>query len=163
MSELLFSCTCEKKALENVLAYNQIRKCDEGINKYKKEIEELRNEISKILKGQNISDNYMDTISKYKAQLKDMETSGVRKEELDKKIKVNDDKIDGFNAKIKELEDELESLKRVLFDSDDARVIFDTQKEIEVVSKRLEDLYTLVENISNDSTNAAIEMSHDNL
>ena len=34
MKELLFSCKSEKNALENVLAFNQIRKCDENIIKY---------------------------------------------------------------------------------------------------------------------------------
>ena len=37
MKELLFNNIIEKEALENILALNQIKKCDEGINKYNEE------------------------------------------------------------------------------------------------------------------------------
>lgn len=158
MNELLFSCICEKEALENILAFNQIKKCDEGISRYKREIAELSDKISTILRDNDIVDNYMEVISKYKEQLKNIENSGIRKEELNTRIKENDEKIKGFNVKIKEMESELESLKRVVFDSDDAKVIFDTQKEIETLNKRLEDLYALVESLNNDSTAATIEL-----
>lgn len=158
MNELLFSCKSEKKALENILAYNQIKKCDEVIAKYNREIADLKKEINAILKSQDINENYIDIISGYKSQLKGMENEASRMKELDATIKTNDDKIKGFNLKIKEMESELESLKRVIFDSDDAKVIVDTQNQIEVLNKRIEDLYDLVENINTDNTTALLEI-----
>lgn len=157
MKELLFSCKSEKMALENVLAFNQIRKCDEGIDKYNEEIVELKEEIRDILKGEGITENYIDLISNYKKEIKELDTGKSRIMELDKKIKCNEEKIDGFNIKIKELESELEALKRVIFDSDDAKVIVETQNKIELTNKRLSDLYDLVENLNNDNTTILIE------
>lgn len=157
MKELLFSCKSEKLALENVLAFNQIRKCDEGIDKYNEEIVELKEEIRDILKGEGITENYIDLISNYKKEIKELDTGKSRVMELDKKIKCNEEKIDGFNIKIKELESELEAMKRVIFDSDDAKVIVETQNKIELTNKRLSDLYDLVENLNNDNTTILIE------
>ena len=157
MKELLFSCKNEKIALENVLAFNQIRKCDEGIDKYNEEIVELKEEIRNILKGEGITENYIDLISNYKKEIKELDTGKSRAMELDKKIKLNEEKIDGFNIKIKELESELEAFKRVIFDSDDAKVIVETQNKIELTNKRLSDLYDLVENLNNDNTTILIE------
>jgi len=157
MKELLFSCKSEKLALENVLAFNQIRKCDEGIDKYNEEIVELKEEIRDILKGEGITENYVDLISNYKREIKELDTGKSRVMELDKKIKCNEEKIDGFNIKIKELESELEAMKRVIFDSDDAKVIVETQNKIELTNKRLSDLYDLVENLNNDNTTILIE------
>lgn len=157
MKELLFSCQSERIAFENVLAFNQIRKCDEGINKYNEEIKELKEEIRDILGSEGIEENYVELISNYKKELKELDTSKVREKELEKKIKCNDEKINGFNLKIKELESELESMKRVIFDSDDAKVIVETQNKIEVTNKRLSDLYDLVENLNNDNTTILIE------
>ena len=157
MKELLFSCKSEKLALENVLAYNQIRKCDEGIYKYEDEIVELKEEIHNILDEQGIKENYIDLIASYKNELKELDNGKTRTLELDRKIKLNDEKINGFNAKIKELEAELESMKRIIFDSDDAKVIVETQNKIEITNKRLSDLYELVENLNNDNTTLLIE------
>lgn len=157
MKELLFSCKSEKNALENVLAYNQIRKCDEGINKYNEEIKDLKLEISNILEEQGIGENYIETISNYKKEIKELDTSKGRVLELDKRIKCNDEKINGFNVKIKELESDLEDMKRIIFDSDEAKVIVETQNKIELTNKRLSDLYELVENLNNDNTTLLIE------
>lgn len=157
MKELLFSCKSEKSALENVLAFNQIRKCDEGINKYNEEILDLKLEISDILEEQGISENYIETMSNYKKEIKELDTSKSRVLELDKRIKCNDEKINGFNIKIKELESDLEDMKRTLFDSDDAKVIVDTQNKVELTNRRLSDLYELVENLNNDNTTLLIE------
>jgi len=157
MKELLFSCKSEKSALENVLAFNQIRKCDEGINKYNEEIQDLKLEISDILDEQGISENYIETMSNYKKEIKELDTSKGRVLELDKRIKCNDEKINGFNIKIKELESDLEDMKRTLFDSDDAKVIVDTQNKVELTNRRLSDLYELVENLNNDNTTLLIE------
>jgi len=157
MKELLFSCKSEKIALENVLAFNQIRKCDEVINKYNEEIVDLKEEICDLLDEQGIAENYVDLISNYKKELKELDTGKTRVLELDKKIKCNDEKINGFNVKIKELEAELESMKRIIFDSDDAKVIVDTQSKIELTNKRLSDLYELVETLNNDNTTLLIE------
>lgn len=157
MKELLFSCKSERIALENVLAFNQIRKCDEGINKYEEEICELKEEIRDILDEQGIEEDYIETISNYKKELKNLDVSKDRILELDKRIKCNDEKINGFNVKIKELESDLEDMKRVIFDSDDAKIIVDTQNKIELTNKRLSDLYELVENLNNDNTTLLIE------
>lgn len=157
MKELLFSCKEEKIALENVLAFNQIRKCDEGINKYNEEIVDLKEEIRDILLNEDITENYVDLMANYKKEIKELDTGNSRILELDKKIKCNDEKIDGFNEKIKELESELEAMKRVIFDSDDAKVIVDTQNKIEITNRRLSDLYDLVENLNNDNTTILIE------
>lgn len=157
MKELLFSCKEEKQALENVLAFNQIRKCDEGINKYNEEIIKLKEEIRNILLNEGITENYVDLMSNYKKEIKELDTGKSRVMELDKKIKCNDEKIEGFNSKIKELESDLEAMKRVIFDSDDAKVIVDTQNKIELTNRRLSDLYDLVENLNNDNTTIIIE------
>ena len=157
MKELLFSCKNEKIALENVLAFNQIRKCDEVINKYNEEILDLKEEISDLLDEQNITEDYVDLISNYKKELKELDTGKTRMLELDKKIKCNDEKINGFNVKIKELESDLESMKRIIFDSEDAKIIVDTQNKIEITNRRLSDLYELVENLNNDNTTLLIE------
>lgn len=157
MKELLFTCPSEKKALENVLAYNQIRKCDEGINKYEVEICDLKSEISDILNEQGIYENYIDIMSNYKKEIKELDTGKNRVLELDSKIRCNDEKINGFNVKIKELESDLEDMKRIIFDSDDAKIIVETQNKIEITNKRLSDLYELVENLSNDNTTLLIE------
>ena len=157
MKELLFSCESERIALENVLAFNQIRKCDEGINRYNEEIEDLKNEVRDILSNEGIKESYIDLIANYKNELKNLDTSKFREKELDSKIKCNDEKINGFNLKIKELESELESLKRIIFDSDDAKVIVETQNKIETNNRRLSDLYDLVENLNNDNTSLLIE------
>lgn len=157
MKELLFSCKSEKNALENVLAFNQIRKCDEGINKYSEEIKELKSEIKSILEKNGIEENYIDLIANYKKDLKELDTSKERALELDKKIKCNDEKLSGFNAKIKELESDLETMKRVIFDSDEPKIIVETQNKIEITNNRLSDLYDLVETVNNDNTTLVIE------
>ena len=54
MNELLFSCQSDRLSLENILAYNQIKKCDKGIEKYCEEISLLKKEISDILSSQGI-------------------------------------------------------------------------------------------------------------
>ena len=48
-------------------------------------------------------------------------------------------------------------MKRIIFDSDDAKVIVETQNKIEITNKRLSDLYDLVENLNNDNTTLLIE------
>lgn len=158
MNELLFSCQSDRLSLENILAYNQIKKCDKGIEKYCEEISLLKKEISDILASQGIKENYVEIISKYKEQLKNIESNESRSKELDYQIKINDEKINNFNLKIKELEAELEELKRNVFEANDAKEIVDSQNEIESVSKKLVDLYDLVENVSNDNTANLIEL-----
>ena len=54
MNELLFGNIIEKESLENILAYNQIKKCDNEINKYTEEIEEQREEMKHILQNENL-------------------------------------------------------------------------------------------------------------
>lgn len=158
MNELLFSSKEERCALENVLAFNQIKKCDAGIEKYKNEIADLEGKICSILKSENIDDNYIEAMKKYKGELKGLEQNDSRKNVLSAEIKENEEKIEEFNKKIKEMEEELESLKRLVFDSNNAKEIVEAQNSIEVTTKKLEDLYTLVENLNNDNTTATIEI-----
>ena len=51
MNELLFESVIEKEALENLLALNQIKKCDDEINRYTEEIKELNSEMTSILRN----------------------------------------------------------------------------------------------------------------
>ena len=51
MNELLFGEIKEKEALENLLALNQIKKCDKEIEKYTNEIKEQNEEMMNILEG----------------------------------------------------------------------------------------------------------------
>ena len=157
MKELLFSSTTEREALENVLAFNQIRKCEEVIDKYEREIGELREEISAIIKSEEISKDYVELITKVKDQLKGISSSSTRLKEIDSVMKNNDDRVKEFDYTIKELESELESLKRLVFESDDASVIEETQAEIDTLSSRLSDLYELVQSINNSNTAYMIE------
>ena len=60
MSELLFGNLIEKEALENILALNQIKKCDNEIEKYTNEINEQNEEMIKILKDEDIDETYVE-------------------------------------------------------------------------------------------------------
>ena len=54
MKELLFNNIIEKEALENILALNQIKKCDKEIEKYTNEINDQNEEMIRILNEETV-------------------------------------------------------------------------------------------------------------
>ena len=89
MKELLFDSLIEKEALENILALNQIRKCDAEIEKYTEEIKEQNEEMMKILKDEDIDEGYVEKIHKYKNLLTNMDGDSGRITELEQTIEEN--------------------------------------------------------------------------
>jgi len=160
MNELLFENIIEKEALENILALNQIKKCDSEIDKYTNEIKDLNTEMKNILKEENIDGDYVEKIHKYKRVLSSLEGENGRIVELDSKISENETRIQEFQAQAKEIEDKLEELKKEIFETDNPSKVIDCQNEIETNNVRLNDLNEIISKIISDNTPLLIEKEY---
>lgn len=160
MKELLFDSLIEKEALENILALNQIRKCDAEIEKYTKEIKEQNEEMMKILKDEDIDESYVEKIHKYKNLLVNIDGDNGRISELDQIIEENESRINEFQIKIKEIEEKLEELKKEIFETNDPSKVIECQNEIENNNVRLNDLNDILNGLISDNTPLLIEKEY---
>ena len=160
MNELLFGNINEKEALENILALNQIKKCDEEIEKYTNEINEQKDEMINILKDQDIDETYVEKIHKYKNLITNMDGDNNRVDELNDKIAKNEERIVEFQKKINEIEKELEVLKKEIFETNDPSRVIDCQNEIENNNARLNDLNDILNGLISDNTPLLIEKEY---
>ncbi len=160
MKELLFDSLIEKEALENILALNQIRKCDAEIEKYTEEIKEQNEEMMKILKDEDIDEGYVEKIHKYKNLLINMDGDSGRITELEQTIEENENRINEFQEKIKEIEDRLEELKKEIFETNDPSKVIECQNEIENNNVRLNDLNDILNGLISDNTPLLIEKEY---
>lgn len=160
MNELLFENVIEKEALENLLALNQIKKCDDEINRYTEEIKELNSEMTSILRNENISEDYVEKIHKYKRVLSSLEGENGRIMELDSKIEENESRIKEFQNKAKEIEERLEILKKEIFETDNPEKVIDCQNEIETNNVRLNDINEIISKLVSDNTPLLIEKEY---
>ena len=160
MNELLFESVIEKEALENLLALNQIKKCDDEINRYTEEIKELNSEMTSILRNENISEDYVEKIHKYKRVLSSLEGENGRIMELDSKIEENENRIKEFQAKAGEIEERLEILKKEIFETSNPEKVIDCQNEIETNNVRLNDINEIITKLVSDNTPLLIEKEY---
>lgn len=160
MKELLFDNIIEKEALENILALNQIKKCDNEINKYTNEINEQTEEMMRILKDEEIDENYIEKIYKYKNILNNIDGDNGRISELEGIIEENENRINEFQERITELENRLEELKKEIFETDEPAKVIDCQNEIENSNVRLNDLNEILNQLISDNTPLLIEKEY---
>ena len=160
MKELLFDSLIEKEALENILALNQIRKCEAEIEKYTQEIKEQNEEMMKILKDEDIDEGYVEKIHKYKNLLVNMDGDNGRIAELNQIIEENEKRINEFQTKIKEIEVRLEELKKEIFETNDPSKVIECQNEIENNNVRLNDLNDILNGLISDNTPLLIEKEY---
>lgn len=160
MNELLFESVIEKEALENLLALNQIKKCDDEINRYSEEIKELNSEMTSILRNENISEDYVEKIHKYKRVLSSLEGENGRIMELDSKIEENENRIKEFQNKAHEIEGKLEVLKKEIFETSNPEKVIDCQNEIETNNVRLNDINEIISKLVSDNTPLLIEKEY---
>lgn len=160
MKELLFDSLIEKEALENILALNQIRKCDAEIEKYTEEIKEQNEEMMKILKDEDIDESYIEKIHKYKNLLANIDGDNGRISELEKEITENENRINEFQEKITELETRLEELKKEIFETNDPSKVIECQNEIENNNVRLNDLNEILNGLISENTPLLIEKEY---
>lgn len=160
MNELLFGNIIEKESLENILAYNQIKKCDNEINKYTEEIEEQREEMKHILQNENVDDEFVDKIQKYKSVLKTMSGDNTRVSELDEMIEKNENRIQEFQSKIALTEEEMQSIKEVIYNTENPSEIIDCQNQLENLNVRLNDLNDILNQLISDNTPLLIEREY---
>ena len=160
MNELLFGNNIEKEALENILALNQIKKCDKEIEKYTNEIKEQNEEMINILKNEDIDESYIEKIHKYKNILTNMDGENGRIGELDTEIQNNEKRINEFQEKITEIEEKLETLKKEIFETSDPSRVIECQNEIENNNVRLNDLNEILNRLISDNTPLLIEKEY---
>lgn len=160
MNELLFESIQEKEALENILALNQIKKCDNEIDRYTNEIKELNAEMTNILKEEDINEDYVEKIHKYKRVLSSLEGENGRIAELDSKIAENENRIQEFQSKSKEIEEKLEVLKKEIFETNNPEKVIDCQNEIETNNVRLNDINEIISKLISDNTPLLIEKEY---
>ena len=160
MIELLFENIKEKEALENLLALNQIKKCDKEIDKYSNEINKLNEEMESILKNENIDETYVDKIHKYKKLLSKMDGDAGRLSEIDKQIREIESKITGYENEIKEVEAKLDQLKDEIFITDEPSKVIECQNEIENYNVKLNDLNEILNSLISENTPLMIEKEY---
>lgn len=160
MKELLFDNIVEKEALENLLALNQIKKCDEEINKYTNEINEQTEKMIEILKDEEIDESYVEKIYKYKSILNNLDGDSGRIQELETIIEENENRINEFQDRINEIEEKLEELKKEIFETDDPSKVIECQNEIESSNVRLNDLNDILNGLISDNTPLLIEKEY---
>jgi len=160
MNELLFENKIEKEAFENILALNQIKKCDNEIEKYTNEINNLNIEMKDILKNEDVNEEYVEKIHKYKSVLTNLEGDNGRISELDSTIADNESKIEEYQAKITQAENALESLKREIFETVDPSKVIDCQNEIETTNVKLNELNEIVNQLISENTPLLIEREY---
>jgi len=160
MKELLFDNIVEKEALENLLALNQIKKCDNEINKYTNEINEQTEKMIEILKDEEIDESYVEKIYKYKSILNNLDGDSGRITELESIIEENENRINEFQDRINEIEEKLEELKREIFETDDPSKVIECQNEIESNNVRLNDLNDILNGLISDNTPLLIEKEY---
>ena len=160
MKELLFDNIIEKEALENLLALNQIKKCDNEINKYTNEINEQTEKMIEILKDEEIDESYVEKIYKYKNILNNLDGDTGRISELESIIEENENRINEFQEWINELEEKLEELKREIIETDDPSKVIECQNEIESSNVRLNDLNDILNGLISDNTPLLIEKEY---
>ena len=160
MKELLFDSIIEKEALENILALNQIKKCDAEIEKYTEEIKEQNEEMIKILKDKDIDESYVEKIHKYKNLLNNIDGDNGRISELTGIIEENENRINDFQERITEIETRLEELKKEIFETDDPSKVIECQNEIENQNVRLNDLNDILNGLISDNTPLLIEKEY---
>ena len=157
MKELLFNNIIEKEALENILALNQIKKCDKEIDKYTNEINEQTEKMIEILKDEGIDESYVEKIYKYKNLLNNIDGDNGRISELESIIEENENRINDFQDRINEIETNLEELKKEIFETDDPSKVIECQNEIEKSNVRLNDLNEILNGLVSDNTPLLIE------
>ena len=157
MKELLFNSLTEKEALENLLALNQIKKCDAEIEKYKNEINEQNEKMMNILREENIDESYVEKIHKYKNLLNNIDGDNGRITELSQIIIENENRINDFQTRIIEIENHLEELKKEIFETEDPSKVIECQNEIETQNVRLNDLNDILNGLISDNTPLLIE------
>ena len=160
MNELLFGEIKEKEALENLLALNQIKKCDKEIEKYTNEIKEQNEEMMNILKDEDIDESYVEKIHKYKNLLTNMDGENGRISELETEISNNEARINEFQEKITEIENKLEELKKEIFETNNPSRVIECQNEIENNNVRLNDLNDILNGLISDNTPLLIEKEY---
>ena len=160
MKELLFDNIIEKEALENLLALNQIKKCDNEINKYTNEINEQTEKMIEILKDEEIDESYVEKIYKYKSILNNLDGDSGRISELETIIEENENRINEFQDRINEIEEKLEELKKEIFETDDPSKVIECQNEIESSNVRLNDLNDILNGLISDNTPLLIEKEY---
>ena len=160
MIELLFENIKEKEALENLLALNQIKKCDKEIDKYSNEINKLNEEMESILKNENIDETYVDKIHKYKKLLSKMDGDAGRLSEIDKQIREIESKITGYENEIKDVEAKLDQLKDEIFITDEPSKVIECQNEIENYNVKLNDLNEILNSLISENTPLMIEKEY---
>ena len=160
MNELLFGNIIEKEALENILALNQIKKCDNEIERYTNEINEQKEEMINILKDEDIDESYVEKIHKYKSLLNNMDGDKGRISELEEAISNNELRINEFQEKISEIENELETLKKEIFETNDPSRVIECQNQIENNNVRLNDLNDILNGLISDNTPLLIEKEY---
>ena len=160
MNELLFNSLIEKDALENLLALNQIRKCDKEIEKYTNEINELKEEMTSILKTEDIDETYVEKIYKYKNILNNIDGETDRIKEIDLKVHENEARISEFQNKIMEVEDAIVELRKEIFETDDPSKVIECQNEVEENNVRLNDLNEILNSLITDNNPLLIEKEY---
>lgn len=160
MKELLFGNNIEKEALENILALNQIKKCDKEIEKYTNEIKIQNDEMKKILKDEDIDEECVEKIHKYKNLLNNMNEDTGRISELNEKVSENESKINDYQKQIDELNNKSEELKKEIFETDNSEKIIDCQNEIENNNVKLNELNELLDKLISDNTPLMIEREY---
>ena len=160
MNELLFENINEKESLENILAYNQIKKCDNEINKYKEEIELQKEEMKNILKNENVDEEYVEKIHKYKNVLKNMSGDSSRISELEDLIETNEKRIEEFQLKITETENNMSALKENIYNTENPAEVIECQNQIENLNVRLNDLNDILNQLISDNTPLLIEREY---
>lgn len=160
MNELLFGEIKEKEALENILALNQIKKCDKEIEKYTNEIKEQNEKMINILKDEDIDETYIEKIHKYKNLLNNMDGENGRINELTDLISSNEERINDFQNKISEIENKIEELKKEIFETNDPSRVIECQNEIENNNVRLNDLNDILNHLISDNTPLLIEKEY---
>lgn len=160
MKELLFGNNIEKEALENILALNQIKKCDKEIEKYTNEIKIQNDEMKKILKDEDIDEECVEKIHKYKNLLNNMNEDTGRISELNEKVSENESKINDYQKQIDELNNKSEELKKEIFETDNSEKIIDCQNEIENNNVKLNELNEILDKLISDNTPLMIEREY---
>ena len=160
MKELLFGNNIEKEALENILALNQINKCDKEIEKYTNEIKIQNDEMKKILKDEDIDEECVEKIHKYKNLLNNMNEDTGRISELNEKVSENESKINDYQKQIDELNNKSEELKKEIFETDNSEKIIDCQNEIENNNVKLNELNEILDKLISDNTPLMIEREY---
>lgn len=160
MNELLFGNKQEKEALENILALNQIKICDSEIDRYTEEIKELNYEMTDILREEDINEDYVEKIHKYKRVLSSLEGENGRLKELDSKIEDNEKRIKEFQDKAKEIESKLESLKQEIFETSNPSKVIECQNEIETNNAKLNEINEILNKLVGDNTPLLIEKEY---